>query len=42
MAVACLEFSEDDAPFGHPDYGWDRDGAYALADDEIHCWESAA
>ena len=42
MAEQCLAYSEADAPFGHPDYCWDRGGACDLADDEIEtCWETA-
>lgn len=42
MAVACLDFTEDSAPFGHVDFAWTRDGAIEIADAEIDCWESAA
>lgn len=42
MAAACLEFTEEEAPFGHSDYSWCEDDAHALADEEIAtCWESA-
>lgn len=43
MARGTLECVEsNDAPFGHPDYGWAEEDARALADDEIEsCWESA-
>lgn len=43
MAVLCLDASEDQDPFGHPDFAWDEDGAHAVADDEIESgWESAS
>jgi hypothetical protein len=43
MGKTCLEYSEEDAPFGHPDYAWDKDGAVQIAQDEIDStWEFEA
>lgn len=41
MAADTLEAFEDmEAPFGHPDYNWDEDGARDVADEEIAAgWE---
>lgn len=40
MADETMAYQEEDAPFGHPDYSWDRGGAKEIAQDEIDStWE---
>lgn len=43
MAEGCLDAFLDmgKVNFGDPDFGWDEDGAHAVADEEIRsCWET--